>query len=342
MKLSILDGDALLHSGTYAKHSKDAQYNGFPTGGLFRLFREISFRKRTGDDVIICFDSKTDRREFMPTYKIKRKFSPSVHLQKHTVIPMLEKCGFNVLKIEGFESDDLVYNACKQNYDKYEKINIISVDYDLLYTLDIDGKVTFISSNGKCSDVSVANYDTVFNNASTPRKCFVPFNAFTAYKVFFEDVSDDIPAYKGKMDSKTLFTYMCHICKLLFKTDLPHQLTQKEVFLKILEHNIFKDEDLKEIEKRAHVFYPKPCSEDLTFVNRGVNNPALSEMYSLFGMKQCAKTDGITFRDLNVEELEFLKTKARELKDGAIHADLGIPIKPTSILQGGGVRSEYF
>lgn len=342
MNLSIIDGDALIHSGTKASFSKDANYHGFPTGGLYRLLRELSSRRKNGDHVIVCFDSKTNRRELLPEYKGTRGKNPSVYLQKDTIIPMLRKIGIDVLQRYGYEADDLIYHACRQNYDSFEQINIIGNDFDLLYTLDSDVKVCYRSSNGKSPDIHAGNYNVVINGAVQRFKCKIPFGAISAYKVFNGDVSDSIPAITE--DTELNIKLLAAACKLSMvrnDTALPIKLVEKAEILEVVKHSFFNILDREVLAKRINVVYPIDIEPDYCLAKMSeINNEALSDCYTLFGMRKCAAFDKITCRDPNAEEIKFLEEKAKLLKSSAIAVDMDLPLKPTAIFSSSSVESE--
>lgn len=324
MIISIIDGDALLHMGSSANFSKGFKYHNFPTGGIFMLMRELLNRSRNGEDIIVCFDSKTDRRETASYYKANRASNPSVKIQKDIIIPMLEKAGFHVEKRIGYEADDLIYSACMHNYSKYDMINIVSVDYDLLYTLDVKGKVCFRNANVNRPDVNVANYSSVVEGLSSTKNVKVPFGAYTAYKVFLGDVSDNIPALTDASVSKKLYDSAVAIALNVSKDGTARLLNNKDVAIKIFEKSMEFEGVFFDVRKVADLVYPKKCEDSsLVYQDVKINREALANILNLFGMKKNLKTEKLSERPLTQEEILFLESKAEELRTGVANADSG-------------------
>lgn len=120
--------------------------------GIWKMCRRLSTQFRT-TDLAFCFDSKTmKRRDIYPQYKGKRAETrqaedeekqsarQEMHEQVAVLPQLLRESGFvNLFRISGYEADDIIASAVRNNTDR--EFVIVSSDQDCYQLLE-EGRVT--------------------------------------------------------------------------------------------------------------------------------------------------------------------------------------------------------
>ena len=116
-----------------------------PAGGLAFLLEELEHYKNENTTLVCCIDSPpTFKRElydkeipFGGGYKGNRPAKvPAISIQRKAVYEILKHIGYNTIKVDGYEADDIIASLVKYYKDSYEKIYIHSKDSDLYYLVD--------------------------------------------------------------------------------------------------------------------------------------------------------------------------------------------------------------
>lgn len=190
--LIIYDANVLIAGGVKSKRSCNWKVPGteFPTGGMAALFNKLGSKIKYNDNIVITFDSKTNRQEILPEYKKNREFNPKIKIQSDECYKILKRCGFNAFKVEGFESDDLIYNLVNLNYNRFKTIIVVTNDHDLCINIDDMKKVSIEAANSRGLDITRENYET-----SIVRGEYVAYNSVVIHKMLFGDKSDSVSAF---------------------------------------------------------------------------------------------------------------------------------------------------
>lgn len=142
-------------------------------------------------DITFCFDSKNNKRKQQDKgYKSNRH--NSFNLDDYTDVTMLEdilrEIGYNCLKVEGYEADDLVYWVNKKYKTDYDYTIILTNDKDLLY--NIDRNTSLYLRLGK--DYWYVHCDNANTICKDSYKINMPYTYIMLYKSIVGDVSDGI------------------------------------------------------------------------------------------------------------------------------------------------------
>lgn len=178
-----------LHYANMGLTTKD----GRPTSVLHGVLTSILSlaKKHPKAAMVFCVDSKTNwRKDFVESYKANRKYDEAaekVNLQ----VPILEKVlmdlEFKVVKVRGFEADDLIgimATDLAQHFRGLNRVMIYSNDKDF-FQLDL-GRIQIIRPvrNGKVERIK------------TPMDVYdrfgVPSRAWTKFRALSGDTSDNI------------------------------------------------------------------------------------------------------------------------------------------------------
>ncbi|MHB8860033.1 MAG: DNA polymerase I [Thermoleophilia bacterium] len=202
--LFLIDGNSLAYRAFYALPETIATSDGFPTNALYgftsMLIKILNDYKPA--NIIVAWDAgkKVFRHEEFEDYKAGRKPMPdNLSLQFVHFDELVNAFGFENLKKEGYEADDILATLAREAREGGRKAVIVTADRDALQLVSDN---IFIMSNSKgISEVKV--YDRAAVEARygiTPEK--VP--DFIGLK---GDSSDNIPGIPGIGD-KTAATLL--------------------------------------------------------------------------------------------------------------------------------------
>lgn len=174
-----------------------------PIGGVAYLLREVKRFIEPGTDLVFCVDNTpTIKREiytkafpYSEGYKGTRPKKTSSHvIQRKFATEMLEKIGFNVISVEGYEADDCIASVVKYYADAYDKVYIHTRDSDLFYLVNEKVECVPVGRTGKT--ITRANWED-----SVSSKYIVPWNTLTLHKMYYGEPGDNIPqARRREMD----------------------------------------------------------------------------------------------------------------------------------------------
>lgn len=260
-ELHVFDASAFVYVGEMTKNYSlnDLHYN-MPIKGIVKLNTYVANSLSRGANVIICFDSKTFRKDVLSCYKAHRVPNREVQIQLDFIYTMYKKYGITCLKEYGLEADDLVYTVSEVCKKLYGEIKIYGCDYDL--THNVDTNVEFLTMSSQVNSVNKDTFETLMKT---------PFNTIALKKLIYGDSSDGVPAFNGSVSNYELYnlaidayTYMKDSNKL----KSPNDINAFYFFLRFLTHkNILPSGEIEELKKRATIFYPKASKlKDLEYI----------------------------------------------------------------------------
>jgi DNA polymerase-1 len=188
--LTLIDTFGFLFKNYYALEKANLKNKeGFPTGMLtgFMNFIASLGKEFPTDYIAFAIDSEHSfRKELYKDYKANRKEAPdALKLQLPIAIELIEKMGFKMIKMDGFESDDIIASLAKKASQKGIKVKIISSDKDMYQLLD--------------ENISI--YDPSKKKEIRAKECFEKFGVYPQNFVDFQalvgDSSDNVPGVKG-------------------------------------------------------------------------------------------------------------------------------------------------
>ena len=206
--LHIIDASNHVYRGSMIKRhfSYGTEFDGcsyqsksVPVGGLNALLNYPLMLERDyfgGADVenyyAFCFDSrsKTIKKQNNPMYKATRRYDPSLcaHAQLENAEEVLKLYGYPVLRVEGYEADDIAYTLWKTSKVDYDLIFLHRSDKDWAFMIDED---TTQFARRKIRETG--QYDYVAITPSNYRDIYdVAYNIMLLYKVLKGDPSDNL------------------------------------------------------------------------------------------------------------------------------------------------------
>src|SRR5574344_311778 len=115
--LNFFDVSALIYAGHNVSANRipakiSESLNGLPVGGLRHALDRILTVVAREETVLCFFDSKTDKRNKYPDYKLNRKFDYNIWIQKEMCYDFLKQIGVRCMRVDNYEADDLIFAAC--------------------------------------------------------------------------------------------------------------------------------------------------------------------------------------------------------------------------------------
>ena len=139
--LYIIDGHAYIYAAYWAKMSQMTSPSGEPTQATY-IFTTVVLgllKNQKPDMLVVAMDSKTPsfRAKIYPEYKAHRPPMPDdMPVQINRIEQILEGLNIPILRVEGFEADDIIGTLAKKAAMKNIDVYICSKDKDMLQLLD--------------------------------------------------------------------------------------------------------------------------------------------------------------------------------------------------------------
>jgi DNA polymerase-1 len=139
-RLVLIDGSGYIFRAFYAVRSLTTAA-GLPTNAVFGFASMLdkTLRDLAPDRVAVCFDTKakTFRHERYPAYKANRPEPPEALVPQFSLIhELVELRGLPMLRVEGFEADDLIGTLARQGEAAGFEVVIVTGDKDLMQLVD--------------------------------------------------------------------------------------------------------------------------------------------------------------------------------------------------------------
>ncbi len=199
--LLLVDSHALIHRAYHAfpptLRTKDGELVN-AVYGFTRLLMEVIIKFKPSH-VIALFDAPgpTVRHDQFNEYKINRaKPDDELLNQIPRIEELLEAFDIPVLRVQGFEADDIIGTIDDRHSGDWADTIIVTGDRDLFQLVDDD---TFVYLAG-----SAFSQSQLFDAAGVKTKMGIGPEFITDYKGLYGDTSDNIPGVKGIGDKSAI------------------------------------------------------------------------------------------------------------------------------------------
>jgi len=192
--LVIIDSYALIFRAYYAFPKNLRNREGELTNAIYgftSLLLDV-LKKFKPTNIIAVFDSQTTiiRQQEYSFYKAQRKETDTELLQQiPRVQEVLETMNIPVLRVDGYEADDVIGTIDKVFSSKVEDVIIVTGDQDIFQLIDDNTKVYL--AGRAFSESKLFGEQDVFNKLEIKPSQVVDFKALCG------DTSDNIPGVKG-------------------------------------------------------------------------------------------------------------------------------------------------
>lgn len=332
MRLKIYDAMWLIHYGTRAEKYKEYSYASYPLGGVKFLVKNIMDDIWRGNQVLVCFDSRTNKNSIFAGYKSNRPYLAEIVSQSHFAYNVLMKCGITCLKRDGLEADDLVASSVTKFRNNFDEIIIVSNDKDLAHNVFNKVRVEACSIDG--IDIRPENF--IIAAARIP----IVYNTISTYKVLTGDFSDTIPNFHADNGKRGADIYREFIAfteeKIPESATRPYLLSKKELFEFFLKSITYlTDRDREELKARISVIFPTvveiaemPCCDD-----NNLDRQEIAKLLSVLGEDLLLNQFKMKKMRLSPEEFNEFKASAQMLKDDTFAIDNNCPIHESFVLE---------
>lgn len=205
--LILLDGMAMAYRAFFAlQRTGMSSPAGLPTGALYGFTMALLkvFETYRPTYLAALFDSRepTFRHALYPAYKGHREAPPEeLLMQLDPLFELLEALAIPVIRVPGYEADDLIGSACR-SFSGTCRIYIVTPDKDIAQLVG-NGVFMLKPGNGQ-QELELLDADGVMNRFGVPPAAFTDFLTMTG------DSSDNIPGARGigpKTAASLLATY---------------------------------------------------------------------------------------------------------------------------------------
>jgi DNA polymerase-1 len=192
-KLVVIDGNNLVCRAYFAIQILTDNFNR-PCNAVFGFAKMMLHVLETylPSHVIIFFDSYSKRRkELFPDYKGNRNKEglEDLYTQLPIAQEMATKLGFTTVRVEGYESDDLIYSVIQKAKQANMETLIYSNDKDMCQLVTNDGLIKILRATSKG--------EVIFGWNEVIEKFGVTPDLIPQYLALVGDASDNIPGVKG-------------------------------------------------------------------------------------------------------------------------------------------------
>lgn len=133
----IIDGHAQIYRAFYAPFRELTSPSGEPTKATFVFAQNLLnlIEQRRPDYLAMavdCGDEEVFRRSICPAYKANRPpRPPDFNVQEDRILRMVRDAGLPILRVPGFEADDIIATICRRLAGSGLEVVIVSRDKDL-------------------------------------------------------------------------------------------------------------------------------------------------------------------------------------------------------------------
>ncbi len=193
-KIAVIDGNSLMHRAYHAVPQTMNAPDGTPTNAVFGFLSMLfKFIEIASPDGIVCaFDAGKPkfRMEALEQYKAQRPpMDDELRVQFPVIESLLESMNIPVVKVQGWEGDDILGTVAARDEAKGYETLLVSGDKDVNQLVT---ELTHVVTTKKgITDVVIYDPKTV------EEKYGITPSQFTDYLGFMGDTSDNIPGVPG-------------------------------------------------------------------------------------------------------------------------------------------------
>ena len=193
-ELFLIDGNSLAYRAFFALPDTIATSRGEPTNAIFGFASMlVKILTEYGPKAtIVVWDAGMSGRELQyEPYKAERKSRPDLlrdqwpHLE-----PLVEAFGYENVRVEGYEADDVIASLAEQAKDAGIPVMIVTGDRDA-YQLPDNGTVRVMTTSRGITDTRVYDREGVVERYGVPPELVTDFIGLKG------DTSDNIPGVPG-------------------------------------------------------------------------------------------------------------------------------------------------
>jgi len=192
-ELFLIDGNSLAYRAFFALPESIATADGRPTNAIFGLASMLVkiITEHDPKAVVVAWDAGMSGREKQyEDYKAQRKPRPDLlRDQWPHLMPLVEAFGYENVKVEGYEADDVIASLVRRAREQKIKVMVVSGDRDV-YQVVTDGVRVMTTSRG-ITDTKIYDREGVIERYGVPPELVTDLIGLKG------DTSDNIPGVPG-------------------------------------------------------------------------------------------------------------------------------------------------
>jgi DNA polymerase-1 len=277
-ELFLIDGNSLAYRAFFALPESIATSRGEPTNAIFgfaSMLVKILTEYGPKATIVVWDAGMSGREQEYEPYKAERRPRPDLLREQWPHLePLVEAFGYENVRVEGYEADDVIASLAEQAKEAGIPVMIVTGDRDA-YQLATNGTVRIMTTSRGITDTRVYDRDGVVERYGVPPELVTDFIGLKG------DTSDNIPGVPGIGDKTAA------------------QLLQKYGSLEsVLEHiddisgekrrqNLRENADLARISKSLATLHRRiDAGVDVTeIVDREPDRSRLREVFSRFELR---------------------------------------------------------
>lgn len=322
-KLQVYDVSALLYTYTCItqgkKNVKASIVKGINVSGVKAVMEMIAKAKQNNIRVVLCLDSYCDKKRESKEYKANRVYHPEIHVQSEIIDTYFRDFGVDVIRVPGYEADDLIYSVVESNLDKFNDIEVIAGDADI-YGCMISPKVHILGANSTRPSFDISEYSTCVKAGEV-----IKYNCIIPYMTFFGKASNNLN--KLPLDKMNSY-YLEEFEKMLEKDNALPFGSRLEYMINFLNSNVVKQEHIELIAHRASLTYPKLLDKQIERKGPKPDAEKLTQFLSYFRFTNTAGIYGVMrYLDavsVNPSMNSLMKRLYATVTTGTMMADKGL------------------
>ena len=192
-ELFLIDGNSLAYRAFFALPETIATSRGVPTNAIFG-FASMLVKILTDYGVkptLVAWDAGMSGREVQyEEYKAERRKRPDLLSEQWPHLsPLVDAMGYQNVKVEGFEADDVIATLATQAHEKGIDVMVVTGDRDM-FQLVQPGVRVMATSRGITDTV-------VYDEQAVLDRYGIPADKITDFYGLKGDTSDNIPGVPG-------------------------------------------------------------------------------------------------------------------------------------------------
>ena len=192
-ELFLIDGNSLVYRAFFALPETIATSTGQPTNAIFG-FASMLVKILTeygSQPTLVCWDAGMSGREEVSTeYKAGRRERPDLLSEQWPHMhPLVEAFGYENVRVEGYEADDVIATLARQAREKDIDVMVVTGDRDMFQIVG-DGVRVMATSRG-ITETKIYDREAVIERYGIPPESIPDFYGLKG------DTSDNIPGVPG-------------------------------------------------------------------------------------------------------------------------------------------------
>jgi len=193
-ELFLIDGNSLAYRAFFALPESIATSRGEPTNAIFgfaSMLVKILTEYGPKATVVVWDAGMSGREKTYEPYKAQRRSRPDLLREQWPHLePLVEAFGYENVRVEGFEADDVIASLAEQAKQAGVPVMIVTGDRDA-YQLPDDGRVKVMTTSRGITDTRVYDSEGVVERYGIPPELVPDFIGLKG------DTSDNIPGVPG-------------------------------------------------------------------------------------------------------------------------------------------------